>query len=101
MLYRKIIRRIEEYLSSDSDRMLLIDDADNLSNIPIEVKSGKDYTVHSALDKFISNDDYNIKNAYVLSNEREVFVNNGITYIPIYYIMFFQNVSNVVEAFLD
>lgn len=32
---------------------------------------------------------------------REVFVNNGITYIPIYYIMFFQNVSNVVEAFLD
>ena len=101
MLYRKITQRIEEYLSSDSDRMLLIDGADNLSNIPIEVKSGKHYTVHSALDKFISNDDYNIKKAYVLSNEREVFVNNGITYIPIYYIMFFQNVSNVVEAFLD
>ena len=81
--------------------MLLIDDADNLSNISIEVKSGKDYTVHSALDKFISNDDYNIKKAYVLSNEREVFVNNGITYIPIYYIIFFQNISNVVEEFLD
>lgn len=79
----------------------LIDDADNLSNIPIEVKSGKDYTVHSALDKFISNDDYNIKKAYVLSNEREVFVDNGITYVPIYYIMFFQNSSNVVEEFLD
>lgn len=79
----------------------LIDDADNLSNIPIEVKSGKDYTVHSALDKFISNDDYNIKKAFVLSNEREVFVDNGITYVPIYYIMFFQNISNVVEEFLD
>ena len=79
----------------------LIDDADNLSNIPIEVKSGKDYTVHSALDKFISNDDYNIKKAYVLSNEREVFVDNGITYVPIYYIMFFQNISNVVEEFLE
>ena len=79
----------------------LIDDADNLSNIPIEVKSGKDYTVHSALDKFISNDDYNIKKAYVLSNEREVFVDNGITYVPIYYIMFLQNISNVVEEFLD
>ena len=51
----------------------LIDDADNLSNIPIEVKSGKDYTVHSALDRFISNEDYNIKRAYVLSNEREVY----------------------------
>jgi len=79
----------------------LIDDADNLSNIPIEVKSGKDYTVHSALDKFISNNDYNIKKAYILSNEREVFVDNGITYVPIYYIMFFQNISNVVEEFLD
>ena len=79
----------------------LIDDADNLSNIPIEVKSGKDYTVHSALDKFISNNDYNIKKAYVLSNEREVFIDNGITYVPIYYIMFFQNISNVVEEFLD
>ncbi len=79
----------------------LIDDADNLSNIPIEVKSGKDYTVHSALDKFISNNDYNIKKAYVLSNAREVFVDNGITYIPIYYIMFFQNISNVVEEFVD
>ena len=33
----------------------IIDDVDNLSNIPIEVKSGKDYKVHSALDKFISN----------------------------------------------
>ena len=56
---------------------------------------------HMLLDKFISNDDYNIKKAYVLSNEREVFVDNGITYVPIYYIMFFQNISNVVEEFLD
>ncbi|MBR5899662.1 MAG: ATP-binding protein [Muribaculaceae bacterium] len=79
----------------------LIDDADNLSNIPIEVKSGKDYTVHSALDKFISTDEYDIKKAYVLSNERRVYTENGITYIPIYYVMFFQNVSNVVEQFLD
>lgn len=79
----------------------LIDDADNLSNIPIEVKSGKDYTVHSALDKFLANDEYNIKKAYVLSNEQRVYTENGITYIPIYYIMFFRNISNVVEEFLD
>lgn len=79
----------------------LIDDADNLSNISIEVKSGKDYTVHSALDKFLSNDEYNIKKAYVLSNEQKVYIENGITYMPIYYIMFFQNISNVVGEFLD
>ena len=76
----------------------LIDDPDNLSNIPIEVKSGKDYTVHSALDKFLSVDEYGVRRAYVFSNERDVYVKNGITYIPIYYIMFFENVSNVVES---
>jgi len=79
----------------------LIDDADNLSNIPIEVKSGKDYTVHSALDKFISNDEYNVKRGFVLSNEQRVYTVKGVTYIPVYYVMFFQNVSNVVEEFLD
>lgn len=79
----------------------LIDDADNLSNIPIEVKSGKDYTVHSALDRFVSTEEYDIKRAYVLSNEQKVYIENGIIYMPIYYVMFFQNVSNVVEEFLD
>lgn len=79
----------------------LIDDADNLTNIPIEVKSGKDYNTHSALDKFLSNKDYNIKRAYVLSNEQRVYTENEITYMPIYYIMFFQNDSNVMEQLLD
>lgn len=74
----------------------LIEDADNLSNVPIEVKSGKDYAVHSALDKLLSVDEYGIKRAYVLSNEREVLTRNGITYIPIYYVMFFSNVSNIM-----
>lgn len=101
MLYRKIAKRIEEYLASDSDRMLLIDGADNLTNIPIEVKSGKDYNTFSALDKFLSNKDYNIKRAYVLSNEQKVYTENEITYMPIYYIMFFQNDSNVIEQLLD
>ena len=79
----------------------LIDDVDNLSNIPLEIKSGKDYTTHSALTKFIENKDYNIKRAYVLSNERNVNEKNGITYIPIYYIMFFHNTSNIIEQFID
>lgn len=68
----------------------LIDDADNLSNIPIEVKSGKDYTVHSALNKFLSVKDYNIKRAYVLSNSRDVVTKDGVTYLPVYYVMFFS-----------
>lgn len=66
----------------------LIDDYDNLSSIPIEVKSGKDYTVHSALDKFVSNGDYNVKKAYVLSNNREIKTEGKIVYLPIYHVMF-------------
>lgn len=67
----------------------LIDDYDSLSAVPIEVKSGKDYTVHSALNNFVQNEDYHIKKAFVVSNERTVSQKGKITYIPIYYVMFF------------
>lgn len=67
----------------------LIDDYDSLSVVPIEVKSGKDYTVHSALNTFIKNEEYNIKKAYVISNQRNVIQEGKVIYIPIYYIMFF------------
>ena len=78
----------------------IIDDVDNLSNIPIEVKSGKDYKIHSALDKFLSNKDYNIKKAYVFSNEPKVYTENNITYLPIYYVMFLKNESTDSEQYL-
>ena len=67
----------------------LIDDYDSLSAVPIEVKSGKDYTVHSALNAFVKNDDYHVKKAFVLSNTREITANGKITYLPIYDVMFF------------
>ena len=66
----------------------LIDDYDSLSAVPIEVKSGKDYAVHSALNAFVSNEDYHVKKAIVLSNEREITTKSKITYLPIYDIMF-------------
>ena len=69
----------------------LIDDYDSLSAVPIEVKSGKDYTIHSALNAFVNNEDYHVKKAYVLSNERVVNVKEKIIYLPIYYILFFLN----------
>ena len=71
----------------------LIDDYDSLSAVPIEVKSGKDYTVHSALNTFVKNDDYNVKKAYVLSNARDITTNGKIIYLPIYDVMFLQNNS--------
>ena len=67
----------------------LIDDYESLSAVPIEVKSGKDYTVHSALNNFVKNEDYHIKKAFVVSNERMIKTAEKITYLPIYYVMFF------------
>lgn len=66
----------------------LIDDYQSLSVVPIEVKSGKDYSVHSALNVFTKNEDYGIMKAIVLSNEREVKQKGKIWYLPVYYAMF-------------
>ncbi len=76
----------------------LIDDYSSLSVVPIEVKSGKDYTIHSALNTFAQNEDYNIKKAYVVSNERTVQQNGKIIYIPIYYVMFLDANSVVTDT---
>lgn len=69
----------------------LIDDYDSLSVLPIEVKSGKDYKIHSALDNFLATPDYGIRKAVVLSNERRVSEENGILYMPVYYVAFLLN----------
>ena len=71
----------------------LIDDYDSLSAVPIKVKSGKDYTVHSALTAFVKNEDYHIRKAFVLSNSRTVSQKGKIIYLPVYNIMFFGNSS--------
>lgn len=76
---------------SNGEVDFLIDDYNNLSVVPLEIKSGKDYTIHSAMNKFLSNKDYNVKKGYVLSNERKIFEKDNVTYLPIYMIMFFKN----------
>ncbi len=68
----------------------LLDDYRNLSVLPIEVKSGKDYKTHSALDNFLTTPDYYIHHAVVFSNERHVFEEKGVVYMPIYYCMFYE-----------
>lgn len=72
----------------------LIDDVDNLSVMPLEIKSGKDYKIHSALDKFLQIKEYNIRRAFVFSNSQKVENVGGITYMPIYYVACLQNGSD-------
>ena len=68
----------------------LIDDHTAMSAYPIEVKSGKDYTVHSALNNLLKNADYNILAATVISNERKIHREGKVTYLPVYFVMFME-----------
>lgn len=71
----------------------IIDDYTNQTVLPIEVKSGKDYNVHSALNNLLSTEDYNIKRGIVLSNEQTIMTKNNITYLPIYFVMFIDSTT--------
>lgn len=66
----------------------LVDDFSRMEVLPLEIKSGKDYQVHSALDTFLSTPEYHVNKAIVFSNEREVKVVKGTYYLPVYYCMF-------------
>lgn len=68
----------------------LIDDHVAMSAHPVEVKSGKDYTVHSALNNLLKNPDYNLQSGTVISNEREVYQDGKVTYMPVYFVMFME-----------
>lgn len=71
----------------------IINDYGSLSVLPIEVKSGKGYQIHRALNSFSTNAEYGIKRGVVLSNERTISQKGIITYLPIYYVMFFGQVE--------
>lgn len=66
----------------------LINDYDNLTALPLEIKSGRDYKIHSAISNLVSNGGYRIKKGIVFSNSREIREKKGILYLPIYFIMF-------------
>lgn len=56
---------------------------------PIEVKSGKRYRSHSALDNLIEKTEYGITHAVVLSNAN-YFRDGKIEYLPVYFAMFMK-----------
>ncbi len=62
----------------------------DLHVVPIEVKSGKDYYVHSAISKAADNPEYDIENAYVLVNGN-VSRDGKLLYIPVYMSSFIRD----------
>jgi hypothetical protein len=59
--------------------------------LPIEAKSGKDYTSHAALDNLMSEPDFGIPAAWVVGKSGEVSQQGRITYLPIYLLMFLEH----------
>jgi hypothetical protein len=57
--------------------------------LPIEIKSGKDYTKHAALNHVLENENYKIERALVFHNGN-VSKKEKVTYYPIYMLMFLQ-----------
>lgn len=68
--------------------------------LPIEVKSGKDYTKHNALNNVMDTDDYNIPEGVVLCNDNVRQVDK-IIYLPIYMIMFMHNDKSVAPMIYE
>jgi hypothetical protein len=58
--------------------------------LPIEVKSGKDYSVHSALNNCLANDEYAIEKAIVFSNYN-VSKDGKTIYLPVYMSTFLKD----------
>jgi len=55
--------------------------------LPLEIKSGKDYTKHAALNHVLENEDYHISGAYVFHNGN-VSRKGKVRYVPVYMLMF-------------
>ena len=58
--------------------------------IPLEVKSGKDYQRHVALNNLLTNAEYHIHSSFVLCNEN-VSVKDNVLYAPVYMTMFLHH----------
>lgn len=63
---------------------------ENMHVVPIEVKSGKDYTVHSAINKVVNNDEYEIEKAYIFAN-CDISIDGKFIYMPVYMAAFISN----------
>ena len=65
--------------------------------VPIEVKSGKAYRTHKALDHFMNVSDYHIEKAYVFSTGN-VEKDGKVTYLPIYmcYLVKEQSIGQLI-----
>ena len=71
----------------------------NGTTLPIEVKSGKDYQRHNALNNVMNNEGYEIKEAFVFTGEN-LRRDGRFNYLPIYLVGFLQR-ENIGDIHYD
>ncbi len=71
----------------------------NGTTLPIEVKSGKDYQRHNALNNVMNNEGYEIKEAFVFTGEN-LRRDGRFNYLPIYLVEFLQR-ENIGDIHYD
>ena len=62
----------------------------NGKSLPIEVKSGKAYNKHSALNNLMNAKEYGIEEAFIFTNDN-VKIEGKFNYLPIYMVMFLRD----------
>lgn len=62
----------------------------NGKSLPIEVKSGKAYNKHSALNNLLDVKEYGIEEAFIFTNDN-VKIEGKLNYLPIYMVMFLRD----------
>lgn len=65
--------------------------------LPTEVKSGKDYEFHLALNNILGNEQYGIQEAIILCNDN-VSVRGKVVYLPVYMTMFIKRGQEVMSG---
>ncbi|MBQ7177372.1 MAG: ATP-binding protein [Victivallales bacterium] len=58
--------------------------------LPLEVKSGRSFKAHAALDNLMSERAFAIPRAWVLSGNGEVIKEGSVIYMPVYFMMFLK-----------
>ena len=58
--------------------------------LPIEAKSGKNHTAHSALDNLMAEESFGIPQAFVFGKSGEVTTVGRIVHMPVYFLMFLE-----------
>lgn len=68
--------------------------------IPVEIKSGKDYYRHNAMNNVLEHEEYDISEGYVFCNGN-IEIKGKVVYYPIYMLMFLKKKDTNKEMIFD